>query len=175
MLEYVIKAAAAVLMVSSGYFFGKSFEKKLKDRHEILLMLSEAVYYLQSKICSEGCTLPEALKATDRKYCEYKNSVFCKAAEYMNAEALEGEPAWVKACETCNEKPLLNCTDMETLKGAGKLLGCGDSQMQKDNLSSLTDQLKAAAAAAGNKCKKDGALYIKLGLAVGSIIAVIMW
>lgn len=175
MLEYVIKSAAAVLMVASGYFFGKSAEKKLKDRHETLLMLSESVYYLKSKVCTEGCTLPEALKDTGKKYNFDKDSLFYRAAEYMDSGATDGEVAWEKACEDGAEKAMLIASDIELLKSAGKLLGCGDSDMQKDNLSSLIEQLKTVAEAAGNKSKKDGALYIKLGLAVGSIIAVIMW
>jgi len=47
--------------------------------------------------------------------------------------------------------------------------------MQKDNLENLAELLKNATEESEIKHKKDGALYIKLGLAIGSIVSVIMW
>jgi len=76
MVKLAIKILAAVLMIASGYFFGKSLEEKLKERYETLNKLSLAVYFLKSKIYTEGFTLPEALKVTDDKYLKVINHYF---------------------------------------------------------------------------------------------------
>jgi len=87
----------------------------------------------------------------------------------------DSETAWISACEKNEDRVFLKNSDIEILKSAGKLLGSGDSNMQKDNLENLAELLKNATEESEIKHKKDGALYIKLGLAIGSIVSVIMW
>ncbi len=164
-----------MLLAGSGYFFGKSMDRKLKDRTEVLQNLSESVIYLKSKICQEAYTLPEAMSATSAKFCDYPDSVYERTAYYMVSEGMDGQQAWNRACECCAESRILGSGGTELLKTAGGLLGCGDREMQKENLNIFAESLNKACISAEAKEQKDGKLYIKLGLAAGCIAAILLW
>ena len=171
----ILKGAAALLLVGSGYFFGKSMDKKLKDRMETLQKLSESIVFLKSKICQEAYTLPEAMSATATQCCPYPDSVYERTAYYMVSEGLDGQRAWHRACESCTEGRILGREGTELLQTAGGLLGCGDREMQKENLEVFAENLKKAYTQAETKEQRDGKLYIKLGLAAGCIAAILLW
>ena len=173
--ETVIKIIAAALLIGSGYFFGKSMHKKFAEKKVVLELLIESILFLKSKICQEAYTLPEALSATVQKFCEYPDSLYERTAYYMVSEGLNAETAWGQACDTFFEKSFIGEEDMSVIKNAGKLLGCGDRHMQQENLDGLTENLKKALKEADIKEKRDGALYIKIGLAAGCIFAIILW
>ncbi len=171
----ILKATAALLLIGSGYFFGKSMDKKLKERTETYKNMAESVVYLKSKICQEAYTLPEAMSATAAKFCRYPHSLYEKTSYYMVSEGMDGQQAWKRACSDCAEGKLLGEEGISLLEETGKLLGCGDRDMQKENLEALWERLKNACAASEEKQKRDGSLYIKLGLAAGCIAAILMW
>lgn len=175
MLKIFIKIIASAFMILSGYFFGKSFENNMKLRYETLLKLSEAIYFLKAKICTDNFDLPEALKETGRKYCDEDDSVFNIAAVKLINSDESAETIWTEAVNQSQESIYLKAEDKEVIKKAGTLLGVGDVQVQQDNLQELISKLDALAETAQEKMKKEGALYIKIGLAVGSVIAVLMW
>lgn len=174
-MTIILKGAAALLLAGSGYFFGKSMDKKLKDRTDMLKNLSESVIYLKSKICQEAYTLPEAMSATSGKFCHYPDSVYERTAYYMISEGMDGQQAWGRACECCAEGRILGPEGIDLMKTAGGLLGCGDREMQKENLNLFAESLKKAWSDAEAKEQKDGKLYIKLGLAAGCIAAILLW
>lgn len=163
------------MLAGSGYFFGKSMDKKLKDRTETLKNLTESIIYLKSKICQEAYTLPEAMSATAARFCHYPDSVYERTAYYMVSEGMDGQRAWDMACNSCAESRILGLEGTKLLKTAGGLLGCGDREMQKENLDIFAESLKKACEAAEAKEQKDGKLYIKLGLAIGCIAAILFW
>ncbi len=174
-ITIIFKGVAALLLTGSGYFFGKSMDKKLKDRTDTLKNLTESIIYLKSKIYQESYTLPEAMSATSAKFCNYPESVYERTAYFMVSEGMDGQQAWNKACECCAENRILGTEGTELLKTAGGLMGCGDREMQKENLDVFAESLKKACANAEAKEEKDGKLYIKLGLAAGCIAAIVLW
>ena len=171
---YIIKILGTAFMIASGYFFGKSMQQKLKDRHQLLNTMSEAIYYLKTKICSEDYPLPEALKETHYKYFNSKNSVFILTAEKIENK-IPAEEAWISSLCEWEEKVVFTRNDKEVIENAGSLLGLGDVQVQKDNLNKLTEELKKSSEEAFAKLNKEGPLYIKVGLAITLIIAVVLW
>ena len=171
----MLKITAALSLIGSGYFFGKSMDKKLKERAELLRMLSESVVYLKEKICQEACTLPEALSATAVKCCSYPESIYERAAYYMVSEGLEGTEAWNRGCDSCAEGRILGADGIALLKTAGSLLGSGDRTIQEENLEQFSERLQKSCLRAEDKERRDGKLYIKMGLAAGCIAAILFW
>ena len=133
------------------------------------------MYYLKCKICGENYNLPEALIETDRKYFESRDSVFYITAKEIEKSDEPLENVWIQAVDKSAERKFLKDDDADILKKAGSLLGLGDVLVQQDNLQELITSLNNVSEEAFNKMKKDGVLYIKIGLAAFSIIAILMW
>ncbi len=175
MVEIILKFSAALLFLGSGYFFGKSFQEKLRIHMETLKLISEKIYYVKNKIYSENYTLPEALTETEFVFPAGEDSSFSIACKNIVENNMSAEDAWNSAWDSGCEKYLISKENLELIKSSACLLGNGDKIIQKENLENLIFMLEKSIKEAEEKYKKDGKLYIKLGLAVSFIISIFIW
>jgi len=175
--EYVLKAAGAVLVLSSGIMIGCKLKKRMRMRKEILCEYRNGLEFLESRIVLDELALIDCMQDCEKKFCakypEY--NIFSVFKKELSQGVLSAEESWLSAIDAISEKGLSEESEKELLSSLASTLGRSDINHHSDHIKDIVCKLDSLIAEAESKLKKDGNLYIKLGAAAAAVAVLLLW
>ncbi len=169
----VVKIIGAVLILVSGYMFGKHIKDDMTNRSDVIFYINKALAYIENKIVIENAYLEDILAQCQPEIYKDKKipqpfTLTCKKMTEENENIVD---AWQKALEVMfMENDYIKDEEKEYMYQVGVCLYLPDKTRQSQGLRTIIDNLGPVAKKVEEKAKKDG----KMALQISMICAILL-
>ena len=121
--------------------------------------------------------LEECMEECEKRFCcDFPNfNIFSKFRIRLSHGVLSGEDAWCDALNEVSAKGILEKNEIDLLRSLASTLGRSDIRHHSKHLLDVSQKIDLLICDIEEKLKKDGGLYIKLGLAASAVLILFLW
>lgn len=173
----ILKILGSILIILSGYMFGKHIRDDMKNRVDFYTYLVKALYFIDNKIAIENMYLDEVMKQVITDI--YSDTEICEPFSQFNIKLKDGEQSiettWKESCDelfaSCD---YIKQDERDDIYQIGVALGLSDRQRQSDSLKLICEKLANREKTILEKTKKDSALAMKISLVFAVMLVVLI-
>lgn len=172
-----VKIIGAVLILVSGYMFGKHIKDDMTNRSETIFYINKALAYIENKIAIENAYLEDILTQCDSEIYKDKElpNPFRVAGRRITDNNENILDAWQNAVESIVEEyDYINKEEQEYIYQVGTCLSLPDKTRQSQGLRSIIDSLEQIEKKAAQKAKKDGKMAFQISMICAILLIILI-
>lgn len=162
---------------AAGTMSGIKLKKRIKVRKELLFEYKSGLEFTESRISLDELALCDCMEECEKRFCcdfpEF--NIFSSFKEKLSQGMLSAEKSWIEAVTEVSGKGVLSDKETDILLSLSSTLGCSDIRHHSDKIKDVVKNLDGLISELDEKLKKDGNLYVKLGIAFSAIIILLLW
>ncbi len=172
-----LKIIGAIMILISGYLFGKHIKDDMRKRTEVINYINKALAYIDNKIIIENAYLEDVLsKCADEIYKQANvPQPFSYVSEMIYCNKQNINEAW----ETCltdfyAENDYIKNEEKEYISQIGNCLSLADKDRQSEGLKTIMDNLDKIEKKADEKTKKDGKMAMRTSMICAVLLIILI-
>lgn len=165
-----LKGIACLLIALIGCAMGLEYRGRLTARVKSLIMFSLLFTEIRASIAHSGTALHEIM--WELAICQPDNRFLAALREALDGQSFCG--AWQAALSSTKGILCLTTDDVAMLNRCATLLGKNDVDGELRALDIIDDRLSQAIAEAREKQRTDGTVYVAVGSACGTVLALLL-
>lgn len=172
-----LKIIGAVLILVSGYMFGKHIRDDMTDRSNFIFYMNKALAFIENKIAIENAYLEDILMQSASEIYKDKNipnpfSCVCKRITESSENIVD---AWNNTVESLfGELIYIKEEEKEYIYQIGICLSLPDKTRQTDSIRTIIDNLEQIEKKASEKAKKDGKMAMQISIICAILLIILI-
>lgn len=172
-----MKIIGAVLILVSGYMFGKHIRDDMTSRSNVIFYMNKALAYIENKISIENAYLEDILIECESEIYKDKDipqpfGITCKKMTEENENIVN---AWQQGVEAISEEnDYIKNEEKEYIYQVGTCLSIPDKTRQSQGLRTIIDNLEKIEIKVAEKAKKDGRIALQISLICAVLLIILI-